>query len=167
MMNVVTSYFVENTIRAVDESRGSNMGQALWRAFTKTHSEDSLDAITSDMFYEHINEPGMVRYLRSLDLVPETCKENHFFELLDSDGSGEVDMQELIHGCLRLRGDAKQIDLHCLGYTVRTELNKIMYAITSLEEAVQMQGIAGTPRSSGSVVDDGYRSNPPAGNGVK
>merc|ERR1719482_2342892 len=103
MMNVVTSYFVENTIRAVDESRGSNMGEALWNAFTNSYPGDSLNCITADMFYRHINTPEMIRYLRSLDMVPETCEENNFFELLDADGSGVVDMDELIHGCLRLR----------------------------------------------------------------
>lgn len=62
-------------------------------------------------------------------------------------------MDELIHGCLRLRGDAKQIDLHCLGYTLRDQLNKIMHAINCLEETVLSERTTVAPQNGGCVSD--------------
>ena len=36
-----------------------------------------------------------------------------FFSLLDADGSGTIDADELVRGCVRLRGTSRQVDL-CL-----------------------------------------------------
>jgi len=138
MMNVVTSYFVDNTIRYVEESRGSTMAMALWNCFTT--EDNSPQLITSQVFYDHLDSVEMEKYLSSLDISPEMCQESHFFELLDTDGSGGLDVSELIHGCLRLRGSAKQIDLHLLGQYLRNELGKLEFNIKSLEDAVLTRG---------------------------
>lgn len=42
-----------------------------------------------------------------------------FFEILDADASGELDLAELIEGIFRLRGDAKKSDLVSLSYSIR------------------------------------------------
>jgi len=52
-----------------------------------------------------------------------------------------------------LRGDAKQIDLHCLGYTLRDQLNKIMHAITALEETMLSERTSVVPNPGGGVGD--------------
>eukprot|EP00929_Paragymnodinium_shiwhaense_P000503 TRINITY_DN100743_c0_g1_i1.p1 TRINITY_DN100743_c0_g1~~TRINITY_DN100743_c0_g1_i1.p1 ORF type:complete len:591 (-),score=55.99 TRINITY_DN100743_c0_g1_i1:139-1911(-) len=131
MMNVVTSYFVENTIRAVEESRGSNMGVALWDAFNFANSDEAT--VTPEIFYEHLDAPEMQRYLASLDMSPEACQDNHFFEMLDVDGSGELDVDELVSGCLRLRGNAKQIDLCCLSYHMGLGMDALQRSLERLE----------------------------------
>merc|ERR1712224_582062 len=79
MMNVVTSYFVENTLRAVEESRSCNIGMALWDAF-KDPEGNPLESITAETFYDHLHTPQMMRYLASLDISPETCEEKQVFE---------------------------------------------------------------------------------------
>merc|ERR1712217_899791 len=53
-------------------------------------------------------------YLEALDLsMVETMS---LFRLLDADDSGEVDIDEFCEGCLRLKGEAKSFDIHCLMY---------------------------------------------------
>merc|ERR1712083_506021 len=39
---------------------------------------------------------------------------NYLFDMLDMDRSGEVDMDEFVSGCMRLKGSAKGIDIHTL-----------------------------------------------------
>jgi len=40
----------------------------------------------------------------------------HFFSLLDADGTNEIDLEEFIIGCFRLKGNAKAMDMVLLGY---------------------------------------------------
>jgi len=131
MMNVVTSYFVDNTIRAVEESRGSNMGMALWEAFKDPNGEP-LDSITDTVFYAHLHTPEMQRYLASIDISPETCEDNRLFQMLDVDGGGELNSDELIRGCMRLRGNARQIDLHCFAFGLRAEMEALSNSVSML-----------------------------------
>lgn len=49
-------------------------------------------------------------------------------------------MQELVHGCLRLRGTAKQIDLHCFGFTLTKEILKMQSSVKYIENVLQMRG---------------------------
>ena len=49
MMNVVTSFFVDSTIRAAQESRNKKMGQRLWDTF-KHEDGDPLASITKEEF---------------------------------------------------------------------------------------------------------------------
>jgi len=155
MMNVVTSYFVESTRQASEATRKKIMGDDLFEVFSYLKERH----ITRDMFYDQIRTPEMSRYLTSLDLSPETCEENHFFELLDTDGSGAIDLDELVHGCLRLRGPAKQIDLHCLGFTLQDKLEMLERAFNTLSDQVMtmakrsiLDGEKGRPSSPSNVL---------------
>eukprot|EP00929_Paragymnodinium_shiwhaense_P111918 TRINITY_DN80191_c0_g1_i1.p1 TRINITY_DN80191_c0_g1~~TRINITY_DN80191_c0_g1_i1.p1 ORF type:complete len:604 (+),score=116.78 TRINITY_DN80191_c0_g1_i1:115-1926(+) len=134
MMNVVTSFFVDNTIRSVEESRNMKMAMALWGIF---QGEDGtpLTGITPEQFYSYTEKPEMITFLNSLDLNPEECKDFGFFELLDSDGSGEVDAEELVRGCLKLRGSAKAVDLASMARIVRETMPEIKTQLSNLEEA--------------------------------
>merc|ERR1712187_69315 len=50
---------------------------------------------------------------------------NYLFDMLDDDGSGEVDMEEFVSGCLRLKGNAKSIDIHTLIFEVNIMIKQI------------------------------------------
>merc|ERR1719189_2080133 len=49
---------------------------------------------------------------------------NYLFDMLDDDGSGEVDMEEFVTGCQRLKGNAKSIDIHTLIFTINHLMKK-------------------------------------------
>merc|ERR1712232_585543 len=97
-----------------------------------------------------MDAPEMQRYLSSLELTAEDCKANKFFELLDVDGSGDLDVDELISGCLRLRGSAKQIDVCFLRRFVEERLNEISDTLERLENVIDNGEFPGRrPRTDG------------------
>lgn len=61
------------------------------------------------MFEEKINSPEVREYFQSLGL--DVWDAWSFFKMLDLDESGAVDMEEFLMGCLRVRGQAKAIDI--------------------------------------------------------
>jgi len=139
MMNVVTSYFVENTIRAVELSRGSNLAIALWDEFFKNDDGDE-NQITPEIFYDHLHTPQMNKFLQSLEMTADTCQEYQLFALLDTDGSGNLGVDELIDGCLRLRGNARQIDLSCLRLHLMGRLDMLQDSLGRIEDSCSLRG---------------------------
>merc|ERR1719401_2990123 len=54
----------------------------------------------------------MVEYFRSINV--DTSEAQGLFELIDVDGSGTVDANEIVQGCLRLKGTARALDVALL-----------------------------------------------------
>eukprot|EP00929_Paragymnodinium_shiwhaense_P072176 TRINITY_DN36631_c0_g3_i1.p1 TRINITY_DN36631_c0_g3~~TRINITY_DN36631_c0_g3_i1.p1 ORF type:complete len:600 (-),score=116.10 TRINITY_DN36631_c0_g3_i1:388-2187(-) len=138
MMNVVTSFFVDNTIRSVEASRNTKMALQLWAMF-KQEDGGPLTGITSEVFKDYLDTPQMAAYLASLDLTAEDTETYGFFDLLDADGSGEIDADELVRGCLRLRGHAKQVDLAALMCMHRENMNHIYTVLEDVQAAVRKE----------------------------
>ena len=73
------------------------------------------DAASLDLaiarFEEKISEPAVREYFESLGL--DIFDAWSFFKLLDLDAGGEVEIDEFLMGCLRLRGTARAIDAAC------------------------------------------------------
>merc|ERR550537_1648760 len=61
------------------------------------------------MFESQVDRPNMKEYFRAIDVDPSEAK--GLFRLLDMDGSGTINAEEFLNGCLRLRGPAKALDL--------------------------------------------------------
>merc|ERR1712232_1451976 len=76
-------------------------------------------AISHAEFLAHLDDPEMVDLLDKLELSPDQVKESHFFQLIDHDHSGTLDLDEVRAGCLRLMGNAKAVDLAGLTLEIR------------------------------------------------
>ncbi|CAE7399939.1 CACNA1G, partial [Symbiodinium sp. CCMP2456] len=61
-----------------------------------------------------LEEPSNLKYFGSLGINASEAR--GLFGLLDADESGSVSLQEFMQGCLRLRGQAKAIDMATLMY---------------------------------------------------
>merc|ERR1712232_1156751 len=61
-----------------------------------------------------LRDPNLRLYLEALEISLVETKS--LFKLLDRDRSGTVDIDEFCEGCLRLKGEAKSFDIHCLMY---------------------------------------------------
>ena len=45
----------------------------------------------------------------------DICDAWTFFKMVDDDGGGTIPMDEFLMGCLRLRGQARAVDVACQG----------------------------------------------------
>eukprot|EP00439_Symbiodinium_sp_Y106_P083215 s119_g23.t1 len=65
--------------------------------------------ITYSMFQEGVKSQAVVEYFETLGL--DVWDAWSFFKLLDLDSGGAVDIEEFFKGCLRLRGQARGVDV--------------------------------------------------------
>jgi len=64
--------------------------------------------ITKDLFLLVIQDRGVQALLDELELPQERAR---LFEVIDADGSGTLHIAELVHGLLKIRGEANKSDL--------------------------------------------------------
>merc|ERR1711972_468020 len=72
-------------------------------------------------------------YFQSLDLDVSQAKD--FFEMLDTDGSNFVGIDEFVEGCLRLKGGARSVDVNMVLLNIR----KIHHQVRQLQKKSQQQ----------------------------
>jgi len=66
------------------------------------------------------------------ELGVDVAEGEQLFHLLDTDKSGGVDSRELINGLLRLRGNAKSLDVAL----ILREVNRLFDQVDQLEDTV-------------------------------
>jgi len=107
VMNVITAFFVEASMLAAATEHKNFLAKQLWSIFEKQEGS----GISSQEFYSHANHPQMKDFFEELKLSPEEAVQSNLFDIMDSDGSGTLEVQELMDGCQRLLGSAKQVDM--------------------------------------------------------
>eukprot|EP00929_Paragymnodinium_shiwhaense_P086474 TRINITY_DN46991_c0_g1_i1.p1 TRINITY_DN46991_c0_g1~~TRINITY_DN46991_c0_g1_i1.p1 ORF type:complete len:801 (+),score=182.89 TRINITY_DN46991_c0_g1_i1:65-2467(+) len=108
LMNVVTGVFVESSLRSVDKDKELFLMHHAKDLFKNVDDDGSGD-VTLKEFSEMLHTPAMQMYFQAVDLNLEDATD--LFRLIDLDNSGTLDAAEFVHGCLRLRGAAKAIDI--------------------------------------------------------
>jgi len=136
VMNVVTAVVVEKALRDAEEEKQKYMSQDTWEMFRDVmqppdvaggvdHAagadcDEALD-ITPEVFYNSLGDQQMQDYINMLSLNEKQAREINLFELIDGDGSGKIDLQELVDSCMRLAGSAKAVDVAVLSREIRLE----------------------------------------------
>merc|ERR1712113_421895 len=110
MMNVVTAFFVESAFKAAQEEEKNHTIRHLAKLFSPDGYKTGGCVITKKEFDAHWSSPEMQQFLENLGVDP-TQEQEDFFYLLDSSGDGTIDADELLAGCVRLKGNAKAVDL--------------------------------------------------------
>merc|ERR1712176_1160689 len=90
--------------------------------------------MTWDQFESQLGTPGMEMYFRAIDL--DISEARGLFKLLDLDESDSISVDEFVMGCLRLRGNAKAIDLATLMFENRRN-NLRWRALADSSQALQ------------------------------
>jgi len=108
VMNVVAATFVESAIdRATKVREMQKLSQAS-RLF-KSLDKDMSGYISCDELDEHLESKEVQEFFESIDVDASEAK--CLFDLIDCDGSGEIEFNEFLSGCLRLQGPAKSMDM--------------------------------------------------------
>lgn len=121
VLNVVVGTFVAHSVDVAakdkEEIVKNEMNQLadyarMVRDFFVEADSDSSGTLTWEEFEVHMQDKRVKAYFQALQL--DISQAHHLFELLDSDGSNEVTIDEFLKGCLRLKGQARNIDLNLL-----------------------------------------------------
>jgi len=120
MLNVVTGVFVESVMKSTVKDRNLFMISNARELFASIERDDNSDgpvAMTWGVFQSKMHSPQMQEFFKAIDVDP--CEAKGLFHLLDLDGSGSLSADEFLNGCLRLRGEAKSLDVALLIQEVR------------------------------------------------
>eukprot|EP00927_Polykrikos_kofoidii_P032160 TRINITY_DN27479_c0_g1_i1.p1 TRINITY_DN27479_c0_g1~~TRINITY_DN27479_c0_g1_i1.p1 ORF type:complete len:729 (-),score=105.16 TRINITY_DN27479_c0_g1_i1:149-2335(-) len=111
VMNVVTSVFVTAAMKHAEEDKKKVIMEAM-KSFFDEADEDGSGSISWDEFADQLEHPQMQWFLKEVDMHPDQARA--LFHLLDVEDNGDVEISEIVSGCMRLHGYAKSIDLTIL-----------------------------------------------------
>merc|ERR1712187_110988 len=131
VMNIVTGVFVDGAIQRSSQERDLRLEKE--RAQKEMYVSMLLDlleeidaeckgVITREELQEAFKLERVQHYFSVLDI--DIADSNYLFDMLDLDNSNEVDMEEFVTGCLRLKGNAKSIDIHTLMFEIKQSMSK-------------------------------------------
>merc|ERR1712194_238367 len=109
------------------------MGASDIKAFFKQADTDGSGQLSWEEFRGHLQDDRMKAYFQTLDL--DIRKAHTLFKLLDQNENGEVGIEEFLDGCLRLKGQAKSLDLNLVIYQLETLVNNTSWVTPLSKDA--------------------------------
>jgi len=132
VLNVVTGIFVGKAAKAAEDEKDETLAFSIGDLFYSDTDKESQ--ITFKEFKSKLVNADMQEYFKDLNV--DVSEAQGLFRLLDVDGSGSVDSDEIVSGCLRLRGEARAIELALLMQETRT-LQDMVERLASGQLAVE------------------------------
>jgi len=133
LLNTVTAVFIKCAFLRFEHDREFIVQQELdgkreylldvKRIFMELDDNMSGVIVLSE-FKEKIQSPDVAAYFHRLGV--DTDEVEKLFVLMDEDGSGTISQEEFMWGCLRLKGEAKTLDLEILHQDVRFAIQTIL-----------------------------------------
>jgi hypothetical protein len=142
VVNIVTGVFVDGAIELAKRDRTVLMQkQAKDTQAQESHllgllkeiDVDGDEMITADEFKEAMQRQEIREFISAMQV--EVHNPERFFDLLDHDNDGEVDLVEFVEGMQRLRGEAKSVDVHMMV----NENRKMLQMVTGLMDLLEEQ----------------------------
>jgi len=121
VLNIITGVFVDNAVETAKTQRDFLVQKEFelkerylqeMRDLFNDMDDDGSGTITLEEIKEYFVDPRVMSYFQALGLDPNDTE--RLFRLIDDDGSGDVSIEEFLHGCMRLKGGARSIDVHQL-----------------------------------------------------
>lgn len=142
VMNIITGVFVENANQITSRDEDNLLLEDLsnrqrWLGDVKQLFEDVDDDGSGEVefkeFERHLQDDRIQLYFRKLGVELESEHTRKFFDLLDFDSDGRLNLDEFVLGLSKLHGKARSIDVaHLLHNSNR--LSTQLAALTSLVE---------------------------------
>eukprot|EP00747_Dinoflagellata_sp_TGD_P047601 gnl/TRDRNA2_/TRDRNA2_145100_c0_seq1.p1 gnl/TRDRNA2_/TRDRNA2_145100_c0~~gnl/TRDRNA2_/TRDRNA2_145100_c0_seq1.p1 ORF type:complete len:620 (-),score=84.38 gnl/TRDRNA2_/TRDRNA2_145100_c0_seq1:64-1923(-) len=133
ILNVVTGIFVDSAICNAEADKKEMLTRRVRDVF-RAHDQDLSGAVCPEEFAIFMQHPQMIEYMKELEL--DVNESRLLFDLLDEDESGEVDINELFTGCMRLHGPAKSLELAAFHREHRTFCKQWRRSMNEMEEGI-------------------------------
>lgn len=150
LLNVITAVFVQSAMQqsALDREllvqqeveKKVEFVENMRRVFEELDSDDS-GTLTVDEFERQLEDETLLIFLSALEL--DVGQVRTLVTLLDRNQNGEVDIDEFIQGCLRLKGAAKSLDMGILQYQIEWILHFTASLGQTLQELPQLSARGG------------------------
>lgn len=108
LMNIITSVFVKDAMTRGETETSRRHLAKLMTLFKKLDSKMS-DMITFEQLEKAMENPQVSALFATLDI--DASDAETFFQLLDSDGRNQVEMQRFLTECVRLRGNTSLLHM--------------------------------------------------------
>jgi len=118
VLNIVTGFFVDNTIEASNnakdeilrraQERKSAMIEVIGELFHRMDDDDS-GMLSWPELQNHLHDEELQEYFLVLDMHPSEAKD--LFHLLDINGTGQVSIDDFTDGCLKIMGTPRNLDI--------------------------------------------------------
>ncbi|CAE7163310.1 unnamed protein product [Symbiodinium pilosum] len=129
VVNIVTGVFVDTALQSSKNDREVVVQEELeqkrdylqqLRQLFQAIDEDSEGRITREVLQQAFKHETILAYFSSLKIdVPDAAT---LFDLLDFDQSGAIDLEEFLHGCYHLHGEATHLEAKMMQAEVRPGL---------------------------------------------
>lgn len=152
VLNVVTSIFVDSASQVSKKDRdivtqhsiASNQAYAKSiRNFFYEADKDGSGTLSWEEFESYLTDEKVQAYFGSLGL--DVSQARALFMLLDVDESNSVGIEEFVFGCMRMKGEAKSIDVNMLLYENEKMIfqwsNFIASATQDFQDILQALGV--------------------------
>lgn len=166
VLNVVTGVFCQSAIDSAQNDHANIVHAML--ANKEAHIEkisslfsqlgaEKTGVITYAMFEEGMNTPAICEYFETLGL--DVWDAWSFFKLLDMDRGGAVEIGEFFKGCLRLRGQARGVDvgriMHDQNWLIKNTGHFQAYMEVKIKQLTEMMS-----KLSGVKLDNNWSRSP-------
>jgi len=105
------------------------------RRFFHDADKDNSGGLSWEEFENYLQQKHVQAYFQSLQL--DVSQAHTLFRLLDVDGSNRVEIDEFVEGCMRMRGQARSIDVHMLLYETEMMIKRNFVFQQLVEEQFQ------------------------------
>mmetsp|Transcript_1783 Transcript_1783/g.3931 ORF Transcript_1783/g.3931 Transcript_1783/m.3931 type:complete len:618 (+) Transcript_1783:55-1908(+) len=149
MANVITGVFVDNVYQTAQVERALTAEKEMeikeryindLRELFGEMDGDCSGTVTWEEFEEYLEDERVQMYFHALQI--DASDTQRLFKLIDTHGSGEVDIENFLQGCIRLKGQARSIDVHI----VLDECKKLSKSVASIEVFLRLNaGLGGQP----------------------
>lgn len=142
VLNIVTGLFCQHALETAQQDADSVIREhlaakrshiSILRKIFNTMDDEQNGVITLDNL-ENLMQDGdenLKHYLEALDLEVDDAWT--LFKLLDREETNTVDVEQFVDGCLRLKGQAKGIDVATMMY----ESKWVMHKLTKISEDIR------------------------------
>mmetsp|Transcript_85144 Transcript_85144/g.249336 ORF Transcript_85144/g.249336 Transcript_85144/m.249336 type:complete len:583 (+) Transcript_85144:34-1782(+) len=141
VLNVVTGVFCQTAIESAnhdqDMATQAQMSakqqyiSKLKQLFQQVDLNNSGE-ITLSEFEDSMKDEKLLAYFASIDITIDEAFS--LFKLLDHDNTHSLNIDAFVTGCLKLRGQAKSLDIAMMMYETRWSMQRCFSAIKSIED---------------------------------